>query len=296
MDRCVLVLLVLLPDIIEGCSRRASYPLRQNGTGGCYSKECCSIAKSFQTTMDLSVDPCEDFYQFVCGGYTENKAVYETLDSDSEISFNLASAYNDAMNTVYSIFSNSSKEKSLLRRARWTFRLCMRKNGTISSDYSHCYNVTKSHFNYLLGAVYARNDHQEQNQEKIKKVQDMLNEVRFSYATIVNQSRWMDETIKERFAESAAKITDVIGYEPIVLDNLADDEELKKAFNPLSSDPVFSKERNAIFVPLLMMNPPVLNRGLGLKAFDYGAMGVILGQLIAQSYVSFSISRILDII
>lgn len=34
--------------------------------------ECIQTAADLASRMDTDVDPCEDFYQFACGGYIKN--------------------------------------------------------------------------------------------------------------------------------------------------------------------------------------------------------------------------------
>ena len=34
--------------------------------------ECIQTAADLASRMDTTVDPCEDFYQFACGGYIKN--------------------------------------------------------------------------------------------------------------------------------------------------------------------------------------------------------------------------------
>lgn len=41
----------------------------------CTTLECSAAAKLFQQTMDLTSNPCDDFYQFVCGRWGPSNSV-----------------------------------------------------------------------------------------------------------------------------------------------------------------------------------------------------------------------------
>ena len=40
-------------------------------------------AAELKTTMDLSVDPCEDFYKYSCGGFIKKAKIREDRSQDS---------------------------------------------------------------------------------------------------------------------------------------------------------------------------------------------------------------------
>uniref|UniRef100_A0AAX7VAH0 Endothelin-converting enzyme 1 n=1 Tax=Astatotilapia calliptera TaxID=8154 RepID=A0AAX7VAH0_ASTCA len=50
-----------------------------NGThpGLCLTEPCITVASAVLGAMDRSVDPCQDFYNFACGGWIKNNPLYE---------------------------------------------------------------------------------------------------------------------------------------------------------------------------------------------------------------------------
>ncbi|XP_058817652.1 uncharacterized protein LOC131680955 [Topomyia yanbarensis] len=59
----------------------------------CHSKECLRSASAFQQSMDLTVDPCEDFYSYVCGNWAD--------DHPRPVTHPSYSWYNERQDNVY---------------------------------------------------------------------------------------------------------------------------------------------------------------------------------------------------
>ncbi|KAK3741544.1 hypothetical protein QZH41_002928 [Actinostola sp. cb2023] len=51
--------------------------------GVCNTKECRKVAKYIKATMDTTQDPCNDFYQYVCGGWRKKNPIPRSSSSFS---------------------------------------------------------------------------------------------------------------------------------------------------------------------------------------------------------------------
>lgn len=45
--------------------------------GVCFSEPCVTVASAVLNSMDRSVDPCQDFYNYACGGWIKNNPLPE---------------------------------------------------------------------------------------------------------------------------------------------------------------------------------------------------------------------------
>ncbi|XP_011861287.1 PREDICTED: neprilysin-like [Vollenhovia emeryi] len=89
----------------------------------CQSQECKKIAQMISESMDKTVDPCEDFYEYACGKWPEHNPPPEGMDSWSMFE----SAQMNVMKQVKEIFDEGPKDSDLLavKLAKKWYAVCM---------------------------------------------------------------------------------------------------------------------------------------------------------------------------
>ena len=91
----------------------------------CQSGSCVRAAALIIDKMDVSVDPCEDFYQFACGNYVRSKAV-----PHDRLSRNILQEIQDEIYIdMKSMLEQESKNDSLVvQAAKKFYASCMRES------------------------------------------------------------------------------------------------------------------------------------------------------------------------
>lgn len=113
----LVILLVFLLDI-ESSSELA----RKNV---CMSKECIRTASNFKLSMDTSVNPCEDFYKYSCGHWSEehpNHGWYPSFSNFELIDERVLLATLNFLQT-----NNSDQDPVPVKQARMLHQSCMNK-------------------------------------------------------------------------------------------------------------------------------------------------------------------------
>ncbi|XP_069683062.1 endothelin-converting enzyme homolog [Periplaneta americana] len=89
----------------------------------CTTKRCIESAFTLLESMDRSVDPCKDFYQFACGNFPKNHPVSESdvyNDWDNEIDNSLSRKLKGLLEE-----NSSSSEPMATRQAKIFYKACM---------------------------------------------------------------------------------------------------------------------------------------------------------------------------
>ncbi|XP_066596353.1 neprilysin-11-like isoform X2 [Prorops nasuta] len=91
----------------------------------CRTEKCIEIANEFNKVMNVSIDPCDDFYGYMCGQWNEN---YPVSDDDLDLFVDSCSSLNTNLDKQkFDILTNTSIPASskALKKARELFKSCM---------------------------------------------------------------------------------------------------------------------------------------------------------------------------
>jgi len=98
----------------------------------CKTKACLKVKQYVTDSMNQSVDPCDNFYQYACGGWIKRNPIPRTSSS-----FSTFSKLNQKVEAIlHKILLSPKKMKGLLRGAKSFFDSCMdlKKIGAKGSD------------------------------------------------------------------------------------------------------------------------------------------------------------------
>ncbi|XP_062402074.1 endothelin-converting enzyme 1 isoform X1 [Sardina pilchardus] len=114
---CTLSLALFISLLTLGVHYRADHH------GVCLSESCVTVASAVLTSMDRSVDPCQDFYNYACGGWIKSNPLPEGKSRWGPFSnlweHNMAVMKNLLENTTMKGLSKAEK------KAQWYYQACM---------------------------------------------------------------------------------------------------------------------------------------------------------------------------
>ncbi|KAH3827034.1 hypothetical protein DPMN_128962 [Dreissena polymorpha] len=120
----LLLLLMLLVAVIVLVVLLAQFTT-SSGNAMCLTKECTSVAARVINSMDYSVDPCADFYEFSCGTWMKKHVV----PSDRPNLFTYGVVRDDVSNTLkYLLEHTKDSHVAAVRKARDYYQSCMNES------------------------------------------------------------------------------------------------------------------------------------------------------------------------
>ncbi|CAG0918064.1 unnamed protein product [Notodromas monacha] len=120
----------------------------------CLTPECISTASRMLMAMDRSVNPCEDFYQFSCGGWTKRTKLDDMAVAVSMIADDLRTNVRNDLIDLLSADPNPD-DPAVFNQIKYFYESCMEADDIIEDSSSREYlrELLEKYGGYLTGTT-----------------------------------------------------------------------------------------------------------------------------------------------
>ncbi|KAJ8317266.1 hypothetical protein KUTeg_005170 [Tegillarca granosa] len=153
IEKCLFVFLVIMFIIIIALIIALATKKTTEGIKICQTQDCIESASSILQSMNLSTDPCKDFYQYACGRWMQNTPIppgYQDWDRLQEL------AYTNLYQLRTLLEEKMTDESGM--KAKKFYKSCMsesrqKREETLHDFHQLIYNISKDENNWDFGAV-----------------------------------------------------------------------------------------------------------------------------------------------
>uniref|UniRef100_A0A3Q2E4R0 Phosphate regulating endopeptidase homolog, X-linked n=1 Tax=Cyprinodon variegatus TaxID=28743 RepID=A0A3Q2E4R0_CYPVA len=221
------------------------------------------ILGSILSKLDRTVNPCEDFYTFSCGGWLKENPIPE--DSSSHGIYPWLRQHVDIkLKTELLEAPSHAKELEAVTKAKILYRSCMNEtianyiqwrtvfskittlsrrflyryldfarqviSGTTSLTprWDKCVNYVENSLVYATGRLFVDAHFQE---DKKHMMEELIEGIRWAFIDMLEKENdWMDEQTKQRAVEKAHAVLAKVGYPEFILNDTYLSEDIKELF------------------------------------------------------------------
>merc|ERR1719219_466753 len=115
----------LHPEPPEKCNKS------QGAAPACLSRDCVVVAAEIIKSADFTADPCQDFYQFACGGWIRSNPIPDGKSSWNTFKKLWQNNQNTMRNILERNLTGADSECGACLKARQYYDSCLDTNGTL---------------------------------------------------------------------------------------------------------------------------------------------------------------------
>lgn len=196
----------------------------------CFTKECFEASERVQQYLNESANPCDDFYLYACGRFTQ---VHPHQGHDFDASFVQARELDEKMHTLLDKERIKYHESKAVRAVKNFYDDCRKKD-----THNECYTLVSYRYFYVLVRLYL-DKYFDENQ--LKSARLMTNLIHNNlYKT---QFPFLDWEATSHVRKKLQSLEKNIGYPAWIVNNTELDYEYEDDFNRYGKSPEKGRKR-----------------------------------------------------
>lgn len=118
----------------------------------CVTKTCNETSKELLNSIDETINPCDNFYQFACGNFLKTTV----LPNDTKQLISFKFLQNRIENRLYNHFSEESlpNDTNAIKQTKLFYKSCMDQTSSdVRGEYTHTYTHSYTHSYTHIGIL-----------------------------------------------------------------------------------------------------------------------------------------------
>ncbi|KAF7987766.1 hypothetical protein HCN44_003629 [Aphidius gifuensis] len=192
----------------------------------CLTKSCNQTASAILNNMDTTINPCDNFYKFACGGFINSYNQTKTDEIISASKLIEERIINDLTLSIEKKYSPNSQK--LFNLLTILYNICLNEFTKVITKRQKCINKLQLKLPTAMSALYIQN--YGKNSVK-KKVYKMAINIRNEFLKNIKNNHWIDEKSKHKISLKFKNIYNNIAYPNEIVDADKLNDYYEKIYN-----------------------------------------------------------------